>query len=134
MLQGLCSNDLERLQKPGDAVNAAFLTSKGRIQTSASVYFNTREDSAPSVLIESHTDLSTALLDYLRLYKLRSKVKFDTPSLYTSYVSSNEDQTDLKDFEGNCDTIFIAPDLHEGSLGTRVISRKGIMYIYYHKF
>mmetsp|Transcript_16425 Transcript_16425/g.15744 ORF Transcript_16425/g.15744 Transcript_16425/m.15744 type:complete len:439 (+) Transcript_16425:224-1540(+) len=77
-LQGLCTNDMNKLKTHGDCIAAAFLSHKGRIIADTLLYLketiNKENISKNSVIIELHISAIDILTKHLKTYKLRSSV------------------------------------------------------------
>jgi folate-binding protein YgfZ len=88
-LQGLTTNDVRALQKPGDAQFTAFLNVKGRTVTEATIAAApphpltvsgagpppASSSPSPSLLIDVHAAHKDLLFKHLRQYRLRSRVE-----------------------------------------------------------
>lgn len=88
-LQGLTTNDMNKLEKPNDCVATAFLTPKGRILATALLY-----QTADSVLVETHADLLNELKRYLTMYKLRAQAKIEAVDCAVRWDSDSAQLTD----------------------------------------
>ena len=126
-LQGLCTNDLNNFNEECKA--AAFLTPKGRIMTGALLYKHSRADNA-SVLVETHCQHSTALVAYLKQFKLRSKVTINAvPELQCHILDDNEDPANWKSLNPNCILVSADPRF-PGAKKRAIVSDNGNCYYY----
>ena len=114
-LQGLCTNDVNQLNSSAkNCIAAAFLTPQGRIFADAILYsrkssIGSSSSSSSSnsaegddIIIETDKNLSKKLLQYLIMYKLRSKVEISELSnaktvFVTSCSSKNDDSNGIND-------------------------------------
>jgi len=111
-LQGLITNDIERLQ-PGSGLYAALLTPQGKILFD---FFLVEGDGA--ILIDCHAPAREALLKRLTLYKLRSKV----------VLEARDQLAVLAEWDGAEAKYAIAyPDPRLAALGRRAIIARGEM-------
>ncbi len=111
-LQGLITNDVERLQ-PGKGIYAALLTPQGKILFD---FFLVEGDGA--ILIDCHVAARDALLKRLTLYKLRAKV----------VLEARDQLAVLAEWDGAEPNYAIAyPDPRLAALGRRAIIAKGEM-------
>lgn len=79
-LQGLVTNDVQALESPGVAQNAAFLNRKGRVIAEALVARCVDVGAAAgsggaTFLLDVHRSVADTLLRHTRTFKLRSKVE-----------------------------------------------------------
>ena len=75
-LQGICTNDITKLEGNNTSIAAAFLTTKGRILADAILYnVIDKETTKRTVVIETHKCMTQELQKYLTMYRLRSNVK-----------------------------------------------------------
>ena len=77
-LQGIVTNDANKLEKPGDCLACIFLTAKGRVLADAMLYLLAAPEDQQRVVVEVHSTLHAALLQHLKTHKLRSAVAFQT--------------------------------------------------------
>jgi len=111
-LQGLITNDVERLQ-PGSGVYAALLTPQGKILFD---FFLVEGDGA--ILIDCHAAARDALLKRLTLYKLRAKI----------VLEARDQLAVLAEWDGSEAKYAIAyPDPRLAALGRRAIISRGEM-------
>lgn len=71
-LQGLITNDIQKLKAPNDCIAAAFLTPKGRVLITALLYQSPLQED--QIFIETHEDHLKDVSRHLNMYKLRSQV------------------------------------------------------------
>jgi len=82
-LQGLCTNDVNKLVRKNDSIAASFLNTKGRIMADTILYYTptVNPDGKPQtpendvILIEVQSEMYKDLFNTMFIYKLRSKVK-----------------------------------------------------------
>lgn len=116
-LQGMCTNDVALLKKEGDCIATSFLTTKGKVFADSFVYYK-QVDATGKYLIETELENGPPLLDYLKKFKLRSKVNFDTPS-YNSFVV-----TESSEFSKD-HTVVSASDPRKSLAGAvRVVTKR----------
>ena len=75
LLQGLITNDMDKLQAPGDALHAGLLTPQGKILFAFFVVQTT-----DGFILETERDEASALAQRLTFYKLRAAVKIEDVS------------------------------------------------------
>eukprot|EP01039_Chlorochromonas_danica_P005960 gene5959-6563_t len=71
-LQGLITNDIQKLKAPHDCIAAAFLTPKGRVLITALLYQSPLQED--QIFIETHEDHVKDVSRHLNMYKLKSQV------------------------------------------------------------
>lgn len=74
-VQGLVTNDTRLLERPNDAIFAAFLTPKGRTVAEATLSLAAGLDRHPTLLIDVDRSLSSTVIAHLSRYKLRRDVE-----------------------------------------------------------
>lgn len=72
-LQGICTNDINKLDQTINCLATAFLSTKGRVIADAFI-FNNSNDKDDIVIVETDKAIHAKLLKFLSSYKLRSKV------------------------------------------------------------
>ncbi|KAI8913359.1 hypothetical protein EDD86DRAFT_235366 [Gorgonomyces haynaldii] len=85
LLQGLVTNQIERIQNGGDGLLACFLTPQGRILFDSFIYPERdvlESKNTPSYLIDVNQDLFQTARDHLTKYKLRSKLVIEPVDKY----------------------------------------------------
>jgi len=111
-LQGLVTNDVERLQ-PGTGLYAALLTPQGKVLFD---FFLIEGDGA--ILIDCHATVRDALLKRLTMYRLRAKVALE----------ARDQLAVLAEWDGDMAHYAVAyPDPRLASLGSRAVIAKGEM-------
>lgn len=122
-LQGLCTNDLNTFTE--DCKAAAFLTPKGRIMTSALLYKHSKPDGVPSILLETHSKHSTDLVNYLKQYKLRSKVTISSvPNLQCHLLDEGDNPDEWKNQNPNC-VLYATDPRFEGARKRAIVLGDG---------
>ena len=125
-LQGICTNDVSgKLVTHGDVMAAAFLTTKGRILADALLYNVVGGDDAQrTVVIETHASAADALLKYLSMYRLRSRVKISVATaMYRTVVHTDGEEAAAG---RRRPSVVAAADPRSPSLGLRcLMSRSG---------
>ena len=88
LLQGIMTNDANKLVEAGSVLASAFLTPKGRIFADALCYTLSAASGGdgPQVVLEVHRQFHAPMLQHLTMHKLRSAVVVK-PLELTSYVS-----------------------------------------------
>ena len=119
-LQGICTNDVNKLDKHGDCIAAAFLTPGGRIVADALLY-----NVENNIIIETHSSLGNSLDRYLRVYKLRSKVTIETLELKCLLEISDISTKDLQELVKSHGAMVGAIDPRTNEMGTRFLVPKG---------
>ena len=118
-LQGICTNDVNKLDKHGDCIAAAFLTPGGRIVADALLY-----NVENNIIIETHSSLGNSLDRYLRVYKLRSKVTIETLELKCLLEVNDISTTDLQELVKSHGAMVGAVDPRTNEMGTRFLVPK----------
>ncbi|RYH29276.1 hypothetical protein EON65_09085 [archaeon] len=119
-LQGLSSNDINKLTQQYQSMATAFLTAKGRIFTTALLHNITPDSSAETtLLLETHQSHLNDLKRHLTLYKLRSKVKIESTSYQVAIGAPQPEHMQA----ANALTYSLDPRL--GSLGMRAVVEQG---------
>ena len=118
-LQGICTNDVNKLDKHGACIAAAFLTPGGRIVADALLY-NVDEN----IVIETHSLLGNSLDRYLRVYKLRSKVTIEKLDLQCQLGLDDLSRADIAEVAKSYGAIVGAVDPRTNDMGTRFLVPK----------
>lgn len=97
--------------------------------SSALLYKHARADNSPSILIETHSKLSSDLIAYLKQFKLRSKVTINSvPNLQCHLLDSHEKPSEFKNQNPNC--VMVASDPRFSNARARaIVSVEGIACI-----
>lgn len=127
LLQGLITNDMDTLRKPGDAIHAGLLTPQGKILFAFFVV-----QTGDGFLLETESDQVPALVKRLTFYKLRAAVKIEDTSdrlavaVAWGVPGSAEPTSQLpgSDQENAAIAAFFQDPRHTG-LGWRLIASKG---------
>lgn len=125
-LQGIMTNDTQKLRKYGDAIACAFLSSKGRIIADAIVYNMTKlslqEDQR--LLVEVHSSTHVPIIRHLKMHKLRSSVTIkDQNSSYKCYVHQFTPFSPLSTQE----ILLSCLDPRSADFGTRILTSNSTM-------
>lgn len=119
-LQGICTNDVNKLDKHGDCIAAAFLTPGGRIVADALLY-----NVENNIVIETHSSLGNSLDRYLRVYKLRSKVTIEKlDELKCILEVDDKSSTDIAELGKSLNAVVGAIDPRTNEMGTRFLVPK----------
>lgn len=119
-MQGLSSNDVNKLTQKGQSMATAFLTAKGRIFATALMHNLTPDSSdETSLLLETHASHINDLKRHLTMFKLRSKVKIESTG-YQVVIGPPQPQL-IQD--ANPLTYSVDPRL--ASLGMRAVVEQG---------
>eukprot|EP01031_Cornospumella_fuschlensis_P037190 gene37190-45142_t len=117
-LQGLCSNDVNKLTQLRQSMGTAFLTPKGRIFATAILHNVTPDANADtSLLLETHQAHINDLKRHLTLYKLRSKVKIESTTYQVAIGTPENMQA--------ANALTYNEDPRSASLGVRAIVEQG---------
>ena len=101
LLQGLCTNDVATLARD-ESLLAAFLSTKGRIVSEVEVVNKTpantlEQEQEETLWILTHESDKEHLMRYLKLYKLRSKVKLkERTDVCQKLVKSKDDDVNTQ--------------------------------------
>ena len=103
-LQGLCTNDVNELEKTGKSIAAAFLTPKGRVLATAILHYICAKDSEKRLVIETDDFYTAALEQHLKRFKLRSKVSIklsEMEKFFVPQIPTTERVNLFEDFNEN---------------------------------
>jgi folate-binding Fe-S cluster repair protein YgfZ len=130
-VQGLCTNDIQKLNTLGDCVPATFLSTKGRILTPSLLYYGTSpdgDDLTPSVLMELPSHLVPDILKHLALYKLRSKVTIKVSPMRSAFNATSFSPDELSTMKIHSNIFVAVSDPRVPQFGTRVLLKEPLSH------
>ena len=115
IVHSVSTNDITDLSNHGDCVATAFLSPKGRILADALIYNITPSSEGPAVtrlLIETHQAVSSQLMKFLVMYRLRSVATIRVVEYETKVILG-------QDLEKSDHNAIISKDPRGINLGNR---------------
>ena len=120
-LQGLCTNDINKLSEKENCMPASLLTNKGRIFANTILYYISKDsDSSPRVILELHKDSCSEVQRYLTMYRLRSKVAIKPLPWSCNFIPGSTVSN-----TNNAAEIISFVDPRMVGFGTRVLQPQG---------